>query len=488
VSAPSAELRSLQEFVRKLPLFADLTLADVAQLCRSSRRVHAVPGDLVIEEGAPGDSLYVVLSGVLEITKREGARDVVLATRRAGEAIGEMSLLERTPRSASARAVEPSELLEISPAALRSVIEKNPSTAMAMLRTVAERLRSTEASLMQSDKLASLGTLAAGLAHELNNPAAAIQRSTEHLREAFEMWRRRTVELQGLQLDAQQKARLAELEAGVADCGSPGPEDAACARHEAQLLDELEVLGVEDAAEIASALAAFGWTVARLRPVAAAFAAAHVRPVLQWLGAGLGAQQLVGEIRRSAQAISEIVRAVKSYAYLDQAPVQDADLRASLEDTLVILRHKLKDGIEVLRDFEAGLPTIEAYASELNQVWTNLIDNAIHAMDGRGVLELRARRVGADVEVRIADSGPGIPAAIASRIFDPFFTTKPQGVGTGLGLHIAHNIVVDRHHGRIDVESRPGRTEFRVWLPIRMQRAERSEPAPRSRHDSRPRE
>ena len=206
--------------------------------------------------------------------------------------------------------------------------------------------------------------------------------------------------------------------------------------------------------------------------MAAAFAAAQVRPVMQWLGAGLAAQQLVAEIRRSAQAISEIVRAVKSYAYLDQAPVQDADLRASLEDTLVILRHKLKDGIEVVRDFEAGLPTIEAYASELNQVWTNLIDNAIHAMNGRGVLELRARRVGSDVEVRIADSGTGIPAAIASRIFDPFFTTKPQGVGTGLGLHIAHNIVVNRHHGRIDVESRPGRTEFRVWLPIRMQRAE----------------
>jgi signal transduction histidine kinase len=193
-----------------------------------------------------------------------------------------------------------------------------------------------------------------------------------------------------------------------------------------------------------------------------------VKAVLQWLGAGFAAQQLVAEIRASAQAISGIVRAVKSYAYLDQAPVQDVDLRAGLEDTLVILRHKLKDGIEVLRDFEAGLPKIEAYASELNQVWTNLIDNAVQAMDGRGVLELRARRIGEEVEVRIADSGPGIPAGIASRIFDPFFTTKPQGVGTGLGLHIAHNIVVNRHRGRIDFETRPGRTEFRVSLPIRM--------------------
>ena len=477
MSSASAELRSLQEFVRKLPLFADLTLADVAQLCRSSRRVRAAPGEIVIEEGAPGDSLYVVLSGELEITKRDGERDVVLASRKVGEAVGEMSLLERMPRSASARAVQPSELLEVSPESFRKVLENNPSTAMTVLRTVASRLRSTEASLMQSDKLASLGTLAAGLAHELNNPAAAIQRGTQHLREAFETWRRRTVELQGLDLDAEQRRRLAELEAGIATCGSPRPDDAASSRQESRLIEELEALAIDDAAEIAPALVAFGWTVERLRPVAAAFAAGHVKPVLQWLGAGFAAQQLVAEIQRSAQAISEIVRAVKSYAYLDQAPVQDADLRVSLEDTLVILRYKLKAGIEVVRDFEPGLPTIEAYASELNQVWTNLIDNAIHAMNGRGVLELRARRIGGEVEVRIADSGPGIPAGTAARIFDPFFTTKPQGVGTGLGLHIAHNIVVNRHHGRIDFESRPGRTEFRVSLPIRMKPAA-GEPMP----------
>jgi signal transduction histidine kinase len=476
VSRSSAELRSLSEFVRKLPLFADLTLTDVAQLCRSSRRVRAAPGDLIIQEGAPGDSLYIVLSGELEITKREGNREVALASRKAGEAVGEMSLLERTPRSASARAVQPSELLEVSPESFRKVLENNPSTAMTVLRTVATRLRSTEASLMQSDKLASLGTLAAGLAHELNNPAAAIQRSTQHLLEAFETWRRRTVELQTLNLGPDEQARLGELEAGIAKCGSPRPDDAASARREAELIDELEALGIEDASEVAPALVGFGWTVERLRPVAGAFAAAHVKPVLRWLGAGLVVQQLVAEIRRSAQAISEIVRAVKSYAYLDQAPVQDTDLRRGLEDTLIILRHKLKEGIEVVRDFEPGLPTIEAYASELNQVWTNLIDNAIHAMNGRGVLELRARRVGGEVEVRIIDSGPGIPSGIASRIFDPFFTTKPQGVGTGLGLHIAHNIVVNRHRGRVDFESRPGRTEFKVSLPIRMKPAP-SEPA-----------
>ena len=192
--------------------------------------------------------------------------------------------------------------------------------------------------------------------------------------------------------------------------------------------------------------------------------------MLQWLRIGLTARQLVGEIRRSAQAISEIVRAVKSYAYLDQAPIQNVDLRASLEDTLMILKHKLKEGVRVEKDFALDLPPIEAYGGELNQVWTNLIDNAVQAMDGKGVLKLQARRIGEEVEVRIGDSGPGIPPEIALRIIEPFFTTKAQGIGTGLGLHIAHNIIVNRHRGRIDFESQPGRTEFRVSLPIRLRR------------------
>ncbi len=190
--------------------------------------------------------------------------------------------------------------------------------------------------------------------------------------------------------------------------------------------------------------------------------------MLQWLGAGLEAQQLMEEIRSAGRAISDIVRAVKSYAYLDQAPVQDVDLRTSLEDTLMILNHKIKHGIEVVKDFPPDLPRVEAYAGELNQVWTNLVDNAIQAMDGAGRLELCARSLGQEVEIRIADSGSGIPPDVAPRIFEPFFTTKAQGVGTGLGLHIAHNIVVNHHKGRISFETRPGRTEFRIVLPTRL--------------------
>jgi signal transduction histidine kinase len=462
-----AERDALHQVIRQVPLFAALTDADIEQLGRASRRCAVAAGDVVIEEGAAGDSLFVVLDGELEVSKREGDRQTVLAARRAGEVLGEMSLLQQTPRTASARATRRTDLLEIGPEAFRTVLESDPAVASSVLRTMAGRLRSTEASLVQREKLAALGTLAAGLAHELNNPAAAIQRAGQYLSEAFGRWPRATAVLRALELTPAEQAQLGELER---DLAAPGAAGALSTADERPLTSRLEALGVAEPWEVAPALIASGWTLGRVEALAAVFPGPHLDAVLQWLSIGLTAQQLIGEIRRSAQAISEIVRAVKSYAYLDQAPIQNVDLRASLEDTLMILRHKLKQGVVVERDFASDLPPIEAYGGELNQVWTNLIDNAVQAMDGKGVLQLRARRIGDEVEVRIADSGAGIPLEIAPRIFEPFFTTKAQGVGTGLGLHIAHNIVVNRHRGRIDFETQPGRTEFRVSLPIRLRR------------------
>jgi signal transduction histidine kinase len=456
------------ELVHHVPLFADLTADETAALIASGQHIRARPGDTVIEEGAPGDSLYVILDGELEVSKRDGDRQVVLATRKAGEFFGEMSLLEQAPRTATVRAVRESKLLSIGADAFRRLLEGKPSTATTVLRTVAGRLRSTEASLVQSEKLASLGTLAAGLAHELNNPSAAIQRSAGYLGEAFEAWRKRTVELNMLELSADERKRLAELEASIKTCADSRAADAAARKEESRIENQLETMGVSEPWEIAPPLAAYGWTADRLAPLSADFPGAHLNPVVQWLGAGLAAQLLMEEIQKSAKAISDIVRAVKSYAYLDQAKVQDVDLRTSLEDTLMILNHKLKHGVDVQRDFAPDLPRVEAYAGELNQVFTNIIDNAVQAMDGKGTLELGARRLGDEVEVTIADSGPGIPPDIAAKVFDPFFTTKPQGVGTGLGLHIAHNIIVNRHRGRIDFTSRPGRTAFRIALPIRL--------------------
>jgi signal transduction histidine kinase len=456
------------ELVQHVPLFAGLTPEETAALVASADRLSVKAGTLIIEEGTPGECLYVILSGELEVSKRDNDRQIVLATRKPGEFLGEMSLLENAPRTASVRAVRDSELLAIGPAAFRQLLEGRPSTATTVLRTVAARLRSTESSLVQSEKLASLGTLAAGLAHELNNPAAAIQRSTGYLREAFEAWRRRTVELSALDMTSAERGRLTELEAGIKGCGT-SRSDAKTRKEESRIEARLQALAVAEPWEIAPPLAAYGWSIERIDPLVADFPPAHLPPVLQWLGAGLAAQQLLEEIQRSSKAISDIVRAVKSYAYLDQAKVQDVDIAAALDDTLMILNHKLKHGIEVQRSYAPELPRIEAYAGEINQVLTNIIDNAIQAMDGQGTLEVSARPLGDEIEIRIADSGPGIPPEIAAKIFDPFFTTKAQGVGTGLGLHIAHNIVVNRHRGHIDFDSRPGRTEFRIALPMKLQ-------------------
>lgn len=469
------------ELIRQVPIFADLSDAEASELWHAARRVGVAPGEVFIREGEPGGSLFIILKGAVEVTKRDGEHEVTLATRGPGEFLGEMSLLEQAPRTASVRATEPGELLAVGPEAFRQLLARRPEAAATLLRTVTSRLRSTEASLVQSDKLAALGTLAAGLAHELNNPAAAIQRSTGYLSEAFEGWRRRTVELSMLEMTPEERNGLAELERSIADCRATRCSDAEARRQESRLSQRLEALDVADPWEIAPAMAAYGWSVERLEPLLTTFSAPHVDPVLQWLGRGLAAQQLMEEIEVASKAISGIVRSVKAYAYLDQAPVQDVDIAMSLDDTLMILNHKLKHGVSVTRMYEPALPRIEAYAGELNQVWTNLIDNAVQAMDGAGQLEVGARRLGEEVEVLIADSGPGIPDEVGRRIFEPFFTTKAQGVGTGLGLHIAHNIVVNRHRGRISYTSHPGRTEFRIVLPLRLSHP----PTPENSHDGR---
>lgn len=452
-----------------MPLFAGLSAPQITQICRSSKRIATKSGDVVIEEGAPGHALYIILSGELEVSKRDDGRDLVLAVRKAGEFLGEMSLIERAPRTASARATVEGEVLEIDAAAFQALLDTTPGFGATILRTMANRLRSTEASLMQREKLASLGTLAAGLAHELNNPAAAIQRSSSTLWEALGEAAKHSLQLAGLVLNDTELEQLSALEASLASLSASSATSATNAAEDA-LMARLETVGVNAPWDIAPAMASFGWTVERIDATAEAFSPTNRNVVLSWLGAQLAARQLTGEIERSGRAISDIVGAVKSYSYLDQAAVQPVDVARSLEDTLMILKHKLKGEIEIVRAFEDDLPRVEAYAGELNQVWTNLIDNAIDAMNGRGILTLRVRRLGQSLEVRVADTGPGIPAEIAARIFDPFFTTKPQGVGTGLGLHIAHNIIVNRHRGSLTFDTGPRGTEFKVVVPLLLAR------------------
>ncbi|MBI3241221.1 MAG: cyclic nucleotide-binding domain-containing protein [Chloroflexi bacterium] len=463
------------DFVRRLPLFADLPEADLRELYQRAEPMALAAGEWLMREGESGDALFVILEGGIEITKRSGGQEVALALREPGEVIGEMALLEHAPRSASGRAAQDTRLLKIDSNAFRQVLMTSPTAALALLRTANMRLRSTEALLRQSEKMASLGTLAAGLAHELNNPAAAVQSSSRQLRQALAEWQNLAGQLDGPAFDVGQRKTVQDLQTEIARrIAEPAKLDPLTRSDlESELQDWLETKGVDRAWELAPTLITFGFDVPTLKGLTGNLSPGHFLAIVtRWLAASCLLYALLDEVRLGAERIAEIVKTVKAYAYLDQAPIQLVDVPEGLENTLIILRHKLKAGVSVVRDYAPDLPRVEAYASELNQTWTNLIDNAVDAMQGRGRLTLRTYRHEHNVVVEIADDGPGIPAEIQSRIFDPFFTTKPPGSGTGLGLHIVYNSVVHRHHGQIHLTSQPGATTFQIVLPIQLSRGQ----------------
>ena len=430
-------LGTIEDRLRDTPLFGGLEKAQLERLAEMGEIVDLAPGERLIGEGEEADALYVVLEGEMDVTKRSGTSDIPLARVGPGALQGEIAALEGGRRLASVHAVTHAEVLRIPVGAIRQLLGAGPDVALAVIRTAVGRLRDMEASLREREKLAALGTLAAGLAHELNNPAAAAARATDALRRAI----------------ATAEAHPRPEFAPSLPSESPRPASAL------ERSDRIEaVAGITGDVDTATALVDLGWTAQSLAELP--------RDVVGWLAADASVHQLLDELGIAVRRISEIVDAVKGYAYLDQAPRQRVDLRVQLAQTLVILRHRMVDGISVERHIADDLPQIEAYGSELNQVWTNLVDNAIDAMDGRGTLTIRAERAGADeVAVSVCDTGGGISDEIRARLFEPFATTKPPGKGTGLGLHIVHTVVA-RHGGRVDVESAPGGTCFVVTLPV----------------------
>ncbi|MBI3915298.1 MAG: cyclic nucleotide-binding domain-containing protein [Chloroflexi bacterium] len=456
------------EFLRRLQLFKELKDADLAELYKSAEELAYAPGQIIMEEGSPPDALYVILDGDVEILKQSGGQNVSIAVRRAGEVLGELSLLAQTPRTASVRALVPSQILKISAQSFKHLLACSPSAPLAMMHTIMERLRNTESMLHQSEKMASLGTMAAGLAHELNNPAAAAKRSVTQLQQTLRAYADAASALGAVALDARQTETIAALRAAMDDrAQSPAQLDPLTrSDRESEMQEWLEERGVERAWDIAPTLVTFGWKLKDVEGFSEIFVA-QLPIVLDWLAHGCAANALLNEVALSAERISEIVKAVKSYSYLDQAPIQNIDLHEGIENTLVILRHKLKNGITVTRQYAPALPRIEAYGSELNQVWTNLIDNAVDAMQSKGELALSTRLNEGNIVVEICDNGPGIPPEIQARVFEPFFTTKAPGVGTGLGLNITYNII-QKHHGKVELESQPGKTCFRVSLPLKL--------------------
>lgn len=445
--------------LRTVPLFVELGDDDLERLAGGATLIRLDAGDELFAEGDPGHVAYVIVDGEIEILKRGGRREVRLAMRRPGEVIGEMALLQGTARSATARASVPSELIAIPRAEIDDLLATSAEAARSFFRVLLERWKATQSMLAQNERMAQLGTLTAGLAHELNNPAAAVTRSAGQLREAI-------ARLLAARSALSHPELVDSLQERMTNRAAAERLDAITRSDlEAEAEDRLAEAGVSDAWHGASMLVEMG--LADSVDDILADPDNDLSAVMAALVAHHDMASLLHEVEEGTRRLSQIVTALKSYSYLDQDTTQSVDVTAGLDDTLLILRSKL-EGIKVVTEYDPNLPRIEARGGELNQVWTNLIDNAAYSITQSGVgstITIRAYPQDSDAVVEIEDDGPGFAQENVAKAFDAFFTTKPPGSGTGLGLSISYGIIVDSHHGEITLDSRSGRTVFRIVLP-----------------------
>ena len=451
-------------------LFPKFTPEQVARLERYGDPVEFRGGDTLFEQGKHPYNFFVVTEGRVRITKVVQGTEMVLTVHEPGEFAGELSILSGAPPIATGRAIGAVKAICIPSARVRELIATKPEFAGLVLPAMAGRVQEVDSALQQQEKLAALGRMSAGLAHELNNPAAAARRAARQLEDAVAQAQSASIRMHDHPFPPAQQAVLDRLhEEARACCRIPlHISPIVRSEKEDEVADWLEAREVEEPWEIAPVLVTAGLEPPRLDELEEALGREKVPCTIHWLASSLTVFTLLREVDESTQRISALVGSIKEYSHRDQAPaLGETDLRAGLESTLALLNHKLKQGITVVREFDDDLPRVCAYAGELNQVWTNLIDNAVDAMGGRGTLTVRAGRVDEDdVAVEIADDGPGIANEVLERIWEPFFTTKGVGEGSGLGLDIARRIVTRRHGGSIRVASAPGETVFRIVLRI----------------------
>ncbi len=447
--------------LRTVSVFRDLPDEQLDWFLEHSSEVRLAPGEVSVRAGDPADKMVVLVEG--ELQARFDGRNETVFTTNAGTVTGVLPYSRMITFPATSRAVLPSRILVFPASLFNDLLSRMPDLGRRLVATMVDRTREVTRAEQQRDRLAALGKLSAGLAHELNNPAAAARRSAERLRTVIAEFRGSVGQLQAIHLT---ESEIAAIEQFETSCCAQAPETDVLTA--SRLEDEVEAIllqhGIEDGWQYASSLVESGAQPGPLNIMLDAVRRIVAEPALKRVAALVEIDDLLNELTDSTSKISDLVRAIKEYSYMDQAPVQDVDVTKGLENTLTIMAHKLKKGVTIKRDYHATPLLVNSYGSELNQVWTNIIDNAIDAMLGQGELRIKTFPEGDCIVVEIGDSGPGIPREIQSRIFEPFFTTKGVGEGTGLGLDTTLRIV-QKHHGTINVNSTAGDTRFQVRLP-----------------------
>jgi signal transduction histidine kinase len=452
------------DLLRRVPAFADLPDDQIAWFLSQSRELHLHPGDTYARQNETADAMFVLLEGEFQ-WRGELAGETIVLTVKSGEITGTLPFSRMKQYGLTGRAMTEARVLRFPASLFSELVQRMPVLATRLVGLMSDRIREVTRLEQQRDRLAALGKLSAGLAHELNNPASAAKRATSQLRVLLKKIRDASHELGKRDLTATQKSEIERLEASLVQMDAPPPDALTVSDLEDQLDSFLRSHGQNDLWQLAADLARKNFKPEMLEQLFSNLDADTARAALVRISASLEIADLLHQIEHSTSRISELVGAIKEYTFMDQSPLQNVDVIKTLETTLTILNHKLKHGVTVQRDYEKVPLLVNSFGSELNQVWTNLIDNAIDSMGGKGELRVRTYREDDCVVVEIGDNGPGIAREVRPRIFEPFFTTKAVGEGTGLGLDTVQRIV-RKHRGNIQVDSQPGDTRFQVRLPL----------------------
>jgi signal transduction histidine kinase len=460
--------------LRTLFLFEKLTDEQLDWIAEHGCTMRAAAGDWVLREGEPAEKFFILLSGTIALSRRVGQDEVETnRTEQRGVYMGATQAYLRddgVPRQymASMRALDDSEFFVMEATDFGWLMRTWFPMAIHLLEGLALGMRDRQAVISERQRLAALGALSAGLMHELNNPAAAASRATGALRQRVAGMRHKLGMLAAGKVPAAQLDALVELQEEVIEKAAKAPTLTAmqAADREDELGDWMESRGVTGSWDLAPVFAQGGIDLECLTGIEQKVDPGLFDQAVHWLGYALETEQLMTDIEDATSRVSNLVTAAKQYSQMDRAAHQWIDVHTGLDSTLVMLTHKIGEGVKVVKEYDRSLPQIPAHPAELNQVWTNLIDNAVQAMNGAGTLTIRTFADDDDLVVSIGDTGPGVPPELRKRVFEPFFTTKAVGEGTGLGLDISYRIVVNRHGGDITLSSQPGDTRFQVRLPL----------------------